>query len=204
MKKYENFNITSAFIFPLLEIPKDLFLCNVKNIFGKTLLTNRFINCYLGDIQITKQYNYEKGFVYLLINNYQDSDYQTFFDTLQSFPSYFDNYERLGCTIFIFKIPDTNFYDYQLLLEGKYSEVSPDAKKLIMKNHFFIGESYNIPLILNKALALKNSWEFIIGDSIGEQDVWSKVLPEKESITDDILNHFNKSKTKSIKPIGEY
>ena len=59
----------------------------------------------------------------------------------------------------IFKVPDENLDDFNRLLQGKYSEVSQKTKTLIMQNNFFSGKPYVIPLILNKAKNLKDSWE---------------------------------------------
>jgi hypothetical protein len=178
---------TATFLFPLLGIPKAIFSCNIKNTFGNTIITNRFINAYTSDSSVD---NYKEGFVFILINAYQDTDFNCFYDTLTAFDNYVDDYEREGCLVVVFSILEKFQPDYVLLTEGKYSKVSGEAKKAILQNNFFSpnnGQPSTIPLILNKSEALKNSWEKRLDANLYDQEVWSILLVQNEQLCDDVF-----------------
>ena len=199
---YVKYTKTTTFLFPLLEVPKDLFRCNIKNSFDQVIFTTRFLNCYLQDIDLDNS-EYNNGpYIYLIVKAYQDVDFETFYSTILSFSNYIDEYEKDNYIIMVFKVPDENLDDFNKLLQGKYSEVSQKAKTLIMQNNFFSGKPYVIPLILNKAKNLKDSWEkrlsndgIINGVDTGirsmadlrDQQVWPIIDLEKESLTNKTL-----------------
>jgi len=196
---YVKYTKTSTFLFPLLEIPKELFKCEVKNNFQKLIMTTRFLNSYMQDSEITK-YN-DEPYVFIVIKPYQDVDFDTFYSTILSFPNYVDEYEKEGYIIMIFKIPDNNLPDYELLLKGKYSLISKEAKTLILKNNFFSHAVHLLPLILKKCSSIKESIEINLSISVGEchsianlydQEVWGIITIEKETLTDDILKIISK------------
>lgn len=194
---YVKYTKTATFLFPLLKIPKELFKCKVLNSFNSCIVSDRLVNAYLGDESISK-YDYKEGYVFLHINNYQDPNFNSFYDTLCSLTNYVEDYESRGNLIFVFKMSDEMMIDYEILLHGGYSIISKEAKQLIIKNTYYNGELSNIPLILNRALILKESWEKRLGlpNSIVDlenQEVWAKIKPEKEIITKETL------KTKSNK-----
>jgi len=188
---------TLTFLFPLLKIPKALFYCDVKNIFDKQMFNNRFINAYLID-EVIKKYSYKEGYITVHINNYRDVNFESFYDTLCSFPTYVEDYEIHDCLFFVFKVPDHLFEDFQILLQegAGYSQISPDAKKLILSNHFFSAGSATIPLILNRSLVLKESWNERLDTDIGDQEVWGMITLPKETLTKKIITTFSKSKQK--------
>lgn len=199
------FTKTATFIFPLLNISKSLFYCKVYNSFNKLILSNRFINAYLSDNSIEK-YNYKEGYIFLHINNYQDKDFQSFYDTLCSFPNYIEDYENNNNLIFVFKIPNESFNDYTLLLNGKYSLISVKAKQLIISNNYYTGDAEYIPLYLSKSVKVKEMWEIRLSSpnsivDLENQEVWSKINPKKEIITKEILKSISKSK---IEPTREF
>ena len=199
---YVKYTKTTTFLFPLLEVPKDLFRCNIKNSFDQVIFTTRFLNCYLQDIDLDNS-EYNNGpYIYLIVKAYQDVDFETFYSTILSFSNYIDEYEKDNYIIMVFKVPDENLDDFNRLLQGKYSEVSQKTKTLIMQNNFFSGKPYVIPLILNKAKNLKDSWEkrlsndgIINGVDTGirsmadlkDQQVWPIIDLEKESLTNKTL-----------------
>jgi hypothetical protein len=190
---------TASFLFPLLEVPKALFLCNVTNTFGKVLFTNRFINAYLIDENLNK-YPKEEGYIKVLVNNYQDIGFQAFYDTLCSFSAYVEDYTIYDNLIFIFKVSDRYMEDFNLLTQvgAGYSQISKDAQKLILANHFFTGTSATIPLILHKSFVLKESWEERLNADIGDQEVWGMIVDDKETLTREYLKEISVSKTKVI------
>ena len=98
-----------------------------------------------------------------------------------------------------------------LLKHGQYSRVSNEAKKLILANNYYTGKAFTLPLILNKANALKESWEdrltFIGKDiyspaDLGEQEVWPILNEADEILNETILNSFS-SKIELL-PTGEF
>lgn len=206
---YVKYTKTSTFLFPLLEIPKALFHCNIKNNFGQTIMSTRFLNSYLYDVDLN-HLEYNNGpFIYIVIKPYQDREFETFYSTILSFSNYVDEYEKEGFIIMIFKIPETNLEDYQKVIDGGYSTLSKEAKTLVMQNSFFSGKPYIIPLIFNKSENLKESWEKKLSNdgiingkyvgvdsmvSLGDQEVWSILVKEKESLTREILKELNKNK----------
>lgn len=181
---YVKYTKTATFLFPLTGIPKALFSCNIKNVFDTTLLTTRFYNAFIKDCKID---NYKEGFIFIVVKAYQDVDFQCFYDTMGAFENYIDDYERGNFIVFVYSIVDTFKLDYKLLMNGKYSEISPEAKRIIMSNGYFSGKPYTLPLILGKSEALKKGWEERLEVDLLDQEVWSIIIPESEEICDDIL-----------------
>jgi len=181
---YVKYTKTATFLFPLTGIPKALFSCNIKNVFDTTLLTTRFYNAFIKDCKID---NYKEGFIFIVVKAYQDVDFQCFYDTMGAFENYIDDYERGNFIVFVYSIVDTFKLDYKLLMNGKYSEISPEAKRIIMSNGYFSGKPYTLPLILGKSEALRKGWEERLEVDLLDQEVWSIIIPESEEICDDIL-----------------
>lgn len=194
--------ITATFIFPLLEIPKSIFECEIKNNFNRLLLNNRFINAYLFNNTIDKYQDLR--YIYIVINNYQDPNFEAFYTTLTGFTNFIDDYFKFNLLIMIFEIPKQHEVDYNLLLRGKYSEISKKGKELILANHMYHGNKITVPLVLSKSKELKESWEerltFIGADifspvDLGEQEVWSILNKEQETLTDEKLTNLYRETT---------
>jgi hypothetical protein len=209
MSQFVKYTKTSTFLFPLLCIPKGLFYCNVKNSFDKVLMTTRFLNAYLLDSDLNNE-EYNNGpYVYIVIKPYQDADFDAFYNTILSYENYVDEYEKLDYIVMIFRIPNNFIEDYDKILNGKYSEISKEARALIMGNCFFSSKPKFIPMILSKSIALKKSWEerltFIGPDiyspaDLGDQEVWGIITKDKEALTIEKLKEMTKSyKMKAVK-----
>lgn len=199
------FTKTATFLFPLLEIPKNLFICDVKSTFGKQMFTQRFLNAYLSDDRVTKYNN--QGYIFLIVRNFRDLDFDTFYSTMIAFPNYVDDYDNRDHLTLVYSVPDTQKNNFDLILQGKYSEIDAAGKKLILSNNFFSGKPMTLPLILNKALALKVSWEERLSNPqspayLYDQEVWPIINQEEEIITADKLEYFTKSK--SLSPTGGF
>lgn len=177
------FTKTSTFIFPLLNIPRELFKVNLTN-FGKVTESTRFVNAYIYNEQ-KPMYNEH---VSIVISSYIDKDYDNFYKELHNHPNYADEYISNGTLVMIFEIPEENMVDYQLIKKGRYSQVSEKGKDLILKNFFFDFKPSTIPLIFAKAKPLKTSWEKMIGKSIEDQEVWSIMIEQEETLTSIKLN----------------
>jgi hypothetical protein len=188
---------TATFIFPLLEVPKELFTCDIRDIFGRAKFNNRFINAYLYDSNVVK-YNSDRlnKFVFIVVRNYRDKNFDTFYSTIIAMGSYVDDYNLDEVLVFIMKIPENNLKDFNLIMKGAYSQISAEAKKLILSNSFFSGKAYTLPLILNKAEVLKNSWEerlsaisddYVSPGNLYDQEVWPIIDLEKEIFDKNVL-----------------
>lgn len=196
---------TATFLFPLLQIPKALFTCNVKNAWGKTMFTQRFLNAYLIDNSINA---YREDCVFVVLKNYRDADFAAFYDTMLGFPNYKDDYEKDGCLIMVYSVTEELLPDYKLILNGKYSEISAEAKKLILGNHFFSGKAFTLPLILNKSEALKDSWEERLSNpnsiaNLYDQEVWPIIEIGQDTICANMLKEFAFYEGK-LEPTGEF
>jgi hypothetical protein len=141
------------------------------------------------------------------VKTYQDVDFDRFYTTLQAFPNYVDDYDSKGCCIFVFEVPEKRQKDFDLIKHGKYSEVTADAKKAILMNNFFSGKPFTLPLVLNKAEALKNSWEDRLSTpgspaELKDQEVWPIIESENEELNDSIMSQITTKK--ELSPSGEF
>jgi hypothetical protein len=187
------FTKTATFLFPLLEVPKYTFKCNITNSFNKPLYDSRFINAYLHDEALGYQ---DEDYIYLLLENYQDENFKKFYSTLSTFPNYVDDYESNNYLIVIYSIPEKNKDDYNLILDGKYSEISDDAKLLIISNYYYHGAKMTLSLILHKSNILKETWEKELSFTatgvnspadLKDQEVWSKIMRSEQILTKEIF-----------------
>lgn len=200
------FTKTATFLFPLLNIPKSLFECNILDPWGRVKFRSRFLNAYLKDSNITEYNN--KGNIFLLIRDYRDVEFDKFYSTIQSFPNYIDDYEVRGCLVLVFSVPTDFIPDYNLIIKGLYSEVSSEAKKLILGNSYFSGKIFTLPLIMNKAKVLKDSWEERLSNpgsiaDLKDQEVWPIISCEREILDSSIASEYS-TNNKHFQPSGEF
>lgn len=200
------FTKTATFLFPLLNIPKSLFECNILDPWGRVKFRSRFLNAYLKDSNITEYNN--KGNIFLLIRDYRDVEFDKFYSTIQSFPNYIDDYEVRGCLVLVFSVPTDFIPDYNLIIKGLYSEVSAEAKKLILGNSYFSGKIFTLPLIMNKAKVLKDSWEERLSNpgsiaDLKDQEVWPIISCEREILDSSIASEYS-TNNKHFQPSGEF
>jgi len=198
------YNKTSTFLFPLLEIPKKLFSCDVRYPWGRQRFDQRFLNAYMTDDTIS---SYRENHIFVACRNFRDVEFDGFYNTLQSFPNYVDDYERKDLLITVFSIPDSNMDDYLLLVNGKYSEITENGKQLILANNFFSGTPHTIPLILYKTEVLKAHWEQMLStkDSevdLGTQEVWPIIDQKLQVLTDEVVSSL--SSEQKLTPMGEF
>jgi hypothetical protein len=149
----------------------------------------------------------ENKYVFLVLENYQDVDFGTFYSTITAFPNYVDDYDKGDCLVIIFRVPEENLEDYNLIYNGKYSEVSQEAKKAILGNNFYTGKPFTLPLILNKSSVLKDSWEERLSNpgsevDLKDQEVWPILNLKKEELNEKVLDSLLKKKV--LQPQGEF
>lgn len=200
---------TATFLFPLLEVPKAVFTCRVQTATGYTKFTNRFLNAYCANTHVNK-FN-DENYIFLAIKNYRDVEFDTFYSKLTSFSNYVDSYDYNDCLISVFKPTETTLEDFKLVKQGLYSKVSSYGRGLILDNCFWSGKSNETVIkILNRDIELKNAWEKalssnpekIIDVDLGNQEVWSKINIEQETLNKDVLNTFIYKK--ELKTLGEF
>lgn len=200
------YTYTAAFLFPMLAIDKSFFQCDIKDSFGRLQFKTRFLNAYLADKSITKYNTEDNKYLFVMLRNYRDVNFDVFYSTLQAFPNYVDDYDNKECLIVVFSIPEEQEADYRLLLKGAYSRISKEGKTLILRNSFFNGQPLTLPLILNKADVLKESWETRLSlpgspAYLYDQEVWPIIDIEKEELNQEIIN--SQCKKKHLSPMGE-
>ena len=111
----------------------------------------------------------------------------------------------------VYSVPPSQKENFDLIINGKYSELDAAGKKLILSNSFFSGKPMTLPLILNKATALKVSWEerlSLVNEHVYspaylyDQEVWPIINQRDEVLSPDKLEFFTTSKSLSIS--GEF
>ncbi len=199
---------TATFLFPLLQVPKSLFDCDIKDRFGRFIHNTRFLNAFLEDKCITKyQSNDDITYVFVVLRTYQDVDFATFLSTIRAFTNYVDDYDNKECLIVVFSVPKERTEDFKLVLDGKYSELSTDGKRLILANNFYSGKPFTLPLILNKAQTLKDSWEERLSNpgspaNLYDQEVWPIINRHKEVLSSEVVDSL--SQKKNLLPSEEF
>ncbi len=199
------FTKSATFLFPLLEIPKLLFKCEIKNRFGMVTCENRLMNVYLADEAVDV---FKENHLFLLINNFRDVDFEDFEKLLISYPNYVDNYDQNGFGVYIFKIPEHNQIDYRNVLNGKYSKMTPESQALVRQNAYCNDAYHLLPLIFGKMAALRTYWEKELSNPgsevifTPEMEVWPIININKEILTQEILETIS-LKSKLI-PSGEF
>jgi hypothetical protein len=199
------FTKTATFLFPLLNVPKSLFDCHILDSWGRLKHKSRFLNAFLTNDTISKYK--EENYIHILVRGYRDTDFDKFYTTIQAFPNFIDDYDIEECTVFIFSIPTDYENDFNLIINGKYSEITANSKKLILANHYFSGKSYTLPLILNKAIVLKESWEDRLSNPTSpaflyDQEVWPIINCNKEKLTKNVISNYT-TKPK-LTPTGDF
>lgn len=194
---YVKYTKTSTFIFPLLGISKSIFTCHVENSFGQVIQSTRFLNCYLLDSDLVNYEFNNDPYVYVVIKNYRDIDFDAFQYKLMALSNYVEDYEKENFLIMVFKIPEKFMNEYTLILKGKYSELSNEVKLLIINHSYFSGKTLTLKHILQKSPKLKEVWENRLKSSdiekidLGNQEVWSKIDLAKESFSRKMLKELN-------------
>ena len=180
---------TATFLFPLIDIPRSTFDCKILYPNGNIKYDTRFLNAYLGDISVLQ---YKENHVFVTVRNFRDKNFDEFYLNVTSHKNYKDSYEKERVLVLIFEVSPEFISDYHLVLQGLYSKISDKAKGLIMKNFYFSGKPVGVPMILQKAMVMKQHWDSVVGDpGIGDQDVYSKIVREEELLSDNTIRALN-------------
>ncbi len=140
-------NDTSVYILPLLEIKSN-----------HLLLDKTFVNCYI------EHYDFKHPlgeFVYLIYRYLPVNYYAKFVSAFQNLDNckYYqrDKDKRFDC--FVLKIEDKFVKDVKLILEGKFSKISEEAKNLILRFHNQQNPETPLSQILYKGELRRNELE---------------------------------------------
>jgi hypothetical protein len=147
-----------------------------------------FVNCFIQDIN--KPYYDQHLFLLYQIPSKCTTEWILHCAKLKDNSNYITEYvyiyDDITYLVFCFKIPNNYYKDYNLILEGKYSEISIRYKEKIL--HFWkLGLKSRIATILYKNKA--NYWLFKFNDTIGECE--STINIKKETIPEEFEKEIN-------------
>lgn len=177
-------NVSTIFLLPGIEIKRELKLSFYNNGF-----VNTFLTC--------KGLSYPFEVIFLLFNPKQiDINFCSFIEDLKKNTNFLEVLDvGLNKILLVYRIPKKFRLDYNLFLEGKYSELSEEYKKCFSLEKFkldgygnkviekgkYIMEPSNFYHIFNKTEHLKNIWLDKLGISKEESHILDNVeLYEKQ------------------------
>lgn len=165
MSQKKLYNLTTNFLLPLTGWQRKLF-------------QPYLINAYIKHEGIDA-FDEDGNYVYVLMRWSADEDYKKVYDTLVNCPNHISEYDpdQSGFLVMhVFRLSREFDKDYKLYLEGKYSQMSDKAKKLIRISCIPGGVTSQI---LDKDNRLKQWTESIIGETLSNEDeVWSSIQDE--------------------------
>ena len=176
--------ITSIFMVPTLQIPKD----ELKN--------NGFINGYNKDVTADVEY---KNAIYLLFKPTDLDKFRLFIENeRERTKSIIDDYDyNDGYVVVVYQLNTKFKDDFDLIRRGKYSKTSSKFQELfpkvvkIMKNGLHKDEISLQFRVFNKTQDLVDFWEKKFNLTFGEdQEVWNGFFEEEEILNlDKIKEH---------------
>lgn len=180
------YNKTSNFILPLVGYSFNFF---------KPFL----YDAYIHDSRISRKYPY---CVYILLKFSGDKSYATVEKTLLDNVRCKTQYDIHGGTYVMFVLECEKKFkkDYSLLVSGKYSEVSDEAKKLILLGRNTIKgkdgktEMSIVHKVLHKDEQLRKFWEKRINSDLKDQEVWSRLNFSEETFSETTMSKLQRKK----------
>lgn len=175
------YNLSTYFLFPLLNLDIKLFRCDVK-LPNYQYLSTRYVNTYIWDIEVeTPEYS-----LCVVHRNIMDVGFTAFEDTLESMYNFVDSYDILegNYGVKVFRIPQPFQKEKDLFLAGAYSKFSLEAKELCIKTAPITQKfSQTLPDIFNRKEELRAHQESKVGQSLPpDAELWSIPDVVKESL----------------------
>lgn len=178
------YNLVTTYLLPLLQIPVGKF----KMAGNKT----RLINAYLNDTTIEGS---NENCIYIVVDSYQDRSFEEFDSFVKKHKDFVNDYEILDglYIVYILTIPKYFREDYRLFMEGKYSRMSDEGQKLIIKCSYkssaFLSNVFSKSKKLREAMEEKyktsidsdNELEEIVSTKISNLNV--TILPRKKTFS---------------------
>jgi len=184
--KAHKLNKTSNFILPLVGYSFSFF---------KPFLHN----AYIGDTCISRKYPY---CVYILLKFSGHKQFSIVEKTLLGNARCKSHYDLHGGShvMFILEVPKKYKDDYSLLVSGKYSKISSEAKDLILEGRTTVQNTAGkvefslIHKILHKDEELKQWWEKRVNANLNEQEVWSILHSMEEVFSPSLMDNLERKK----------
>lgn len=176
--------ITSVFIVPTLQIPR------------QTLLDNGYVNGYIKDARRDVQY---EGCVYLLFHPKNLDKFREFLDNeYERTKSIIDDYDyEDGFVVVVYQLNNKFKKDFGLIKEGLYSRTSKEFQALFPKivkvkiNGLQRDEISLQYRVFNRTEDLIKFWEDKLGVEFDDdQEVWHAFIPENEILNIEKLKEY--------------
>lgn len=182
--------VTTIFMAPTLKIPKD------------ALKENGFLNAFVKDLN--KDIQYENA-VYLLFHPKDADKFREFLDgEYERTKDIIEDYDYpSGFVVVVYKLNPLFKEDFGLIRRGKYSQTSPDFQiqfpKVIkiIHNGLHRDEISLQVRVFKKTEDMVKYWEEKLGVTFSKtQEVWEGFDEKKEVLTKEILDIYEKGRTK--------
>jgi hypothetical protein len=163
--KLGDLNKSGIYILPMLGFKDTQFWSKF------TMPQCQFRNCFIGDnIKGTKNR------ILLVYEFSSNTSYKNFENTLRKHELFEEDFE-FGShhTVFVFRVPEEYKKDYNLIIVGKYSEISKTYKDHIIDFHSFVADSETFG-ILYKTGKRKEQLEAIINEGL-PKFYWTIIPP---------------------------
>lgn len=159
------------------------------------LLPFGFLSAYLDDVN--HEVHYEEA-VYLLFKPSDLSGFQKFLEQEYKEPTLIvEDYDyEGGYTVVVYKIDEKYLLEYQLFLQGKYSQFRPEyiarfpTELFIENSEGFMELKHSLHYhIFNRTKEIKEYWEKKIGEKIpDDMELWSSPDMDKEVLDITLFN----------------
>lgn len=164
-------NTSSSYILPMINIDKDYLLTR-----------SNLINCYIQHYD----YKHEIGsYLYLIYRYIPVNFYARFVEIMTKKVGFLNHVKdkidpRFDC--FIFKLDEKFKKDIEYIIDGKYSKIKEDTKKLILRFHGIINEDNSIYQILYKGHLRRNELEEYFGCKLPDDIDYAEKPKQEEEI----------------------
>jgi uncharacterized protein Usg len=143
-------------------------------------ITPQFRNCYIGDVNHPEYQNK----ILLLYAYKMTISFVQFERALELIPEYKTDYDYADehWVMYVFDVPEDHLGDFQLFLEGRYSEFSPVLKSKIL-NFWGQKEGSTFHSVLYKTDEVLRHWERKEVDytlTAAKDEYWPKPVMNKE------------------------
>lgn len=139
--------------------------------FIREALEPYLVNAYIDDCSLDDEALSEPH-IFVLLRYQGTPAFKELETMLEGKPNFYASYDISGgnFVMYVFRVLDDCQDDFKLFLKGKYSQISASGRHLILKS---VKKNGVAEKILLKDKSLKTYQETVIGQSIGDQEVWS-------------------------------
>lgn len=188
-KKKINFTATDMWLLPMFRIPH------------KEWQRAGLQNSYLQDSVFEKTY---EGLTVRLLFKVDEEKYQLIEDAISTIPEFKDMYGHgAEIIVVVLRIPEEFESDYDLIIQGKYSNLSPEYRDLVsdkldsvMNEAAYKSNGKRLQmLVIEKNSKVKSVAAKVIQnmDNVAEGQIWEKPVLEQETITAQIIKQLQEN-----------